>query len=51
MYIILSMLLVTEIPLMYAAALKKQPNNEELMTRLFMSYVSNDEFQKQKQVS
>ena len=35
---------------MYVAALKKQPKNEELMTRLFMAHVSNDDYQKQKQV-
>ncbi|KAI6653807.1 hypothetical protein LOD99_3310 [Oopsacas minuta] len=40
-----------EIALMYAAALKKQPKNEELMTRLFMAHVSNDEYQKQKQIA
>lgn len=39
-----------EVALMYVAALKKQPKNEELMTRLFMAHVSNDDYQKQKQV-
>ena len=40
-----------EVALMYVAALKKQPKNEELMTRLFMAHVSNDDYQKQKQVT